>query len=275
MMGPSHAMSGAAAWLAASTLYAAETHTPLNGAVLVLGTTVAAGAALAPDLDNYSSTVVSAFGIVGKGVGRLVDALSVAIYNLTKSSREEVKDGGHRTFFHTAVAAVLAGVGVSLLTLSTAPAHIAGQSLTWGQVWSVLVMAVFLNLGLSGLFAKVITKYRAKYGPTAIMALSIIAAIVTFYLLPEHNHQAYSWLGIAVGFGWFVHLLGDAITKAGVPLFWPIRIHRKAWYDVSLPSIFRITAGGAVETYLLLPIFTAVTFVLAVYDVAKFSGAVK
>jgi membrane-bound metal-dependent hydrolase YbcI (DUF457 family) len=273
MMGPSHAMSGAAAWLAGVTLYSHYTGAPLSPSVLLLGTTVAAGAALAPDLDNYSSTVVSAFGIVGKGVGRLVDAVSVLIYNVTKSSREQVKDGGHRTFFHTIVAAVLAGLLVSFLTSFTSIVHVLGQTLTWGQLWSVIIMAIFLNLGLSGLFAKQITKYRAKFGPTIIMALSVVLAVITAILLPEGKEVgSYAWLGLAVGFGWFVHLLGDAITKAGVPMFWPIRIRRKAWYDVALPSVFRITAGSPIETLALLPLFTAVTILLAGYQILVYAG---
>ena len=275
MMGPSHAMSGAAAWLAGVTIYASVTNTPLSGSALLLGTTVAAGAALAPDLDNYSSTVVSAFGWLGKGVGRLVDALSVAVYNITKSRREEVKGYGHRTLFHTLVAAILAGVGVSLATAATGFVKIFGQQLTWGQVWSILIMAIFLNLGLSGLFSKQIKKYRAKFGPTLIFLFSIGLAVLTAFLLPEGTHVSYSWLGLAVGGGWLVHLLGDAITKQGVPLFWPLRIRGKGWYDVALPSIFRITAGGSIETVLLLPLFSVLTVALIVYDALLISGVVK
>lgn len=277
-------MSGAAAWLAAIAVYssfavhASATHSAIDGSVLVLGTTVAAGAALAPDLDNYSSTVVSAFGFVGKGVGRIVDAVSVAVYNLTKSSREEVKDYGHRTLFHTLVAAILAGLGVSALTASTTLVKnipVLG-TLTWGQIWSTIIMAIFLNLGLTGLFSKQIKKYRAKFGPTIILLLSVVLAIVTAALLPPGNHAgSYSWLGLAVGFGWFIHLLGDAITKQGVPLLWPLRIRRKAWYDIALPSIFRIKAGGSVETVILLPLFIVATLGLAIYDTLVFAGVVK
>lgn len=268
-------MSGAAAWLAGVTIYANVTDTPLSGSVLLLGTTVAAGAALAPDLDNYSSTVVSAFGWLGKGVGRLVDALSVAVYNLTKSRREEVKDYGHRTLFHTLAAAILVGIGVSLATAATGFVKILDQQLTWGQVWSILIMAIFLNLGLSGLFAKQITKYRAKFGPTLIFLFSIGLSILTAFLLPEGDRVSYSWLGLAVGGGWLVHLLGDAITKQGVPLLWPLRIRGKGWYDVALPSIFRIKAGGTVETVLLLPLFSVATVALIVYDAFLISGVVR
>lgn len=275
MMGPSHAMTGATAWLAGVAVYANVTHTPISGSALLLGTTVAAGAALAPDLDNYSSTVVSAFGFVGKGVGRLVDALSVAVYNITKSRKEEVKGYGHRTLFHTTAAAILAGIGIAFAASATGVVHIAGQVLTWGQVWSIVIMAIFLNLGLAGLFSKQITKYRAKFGPTLILLFSIGLAILTAFLLPEGHQGSYAWLGLAVGGGWFVHLLGDAITKQGVPLFWPLRIRGKGWYDVALPSIFRIKAGGSVESVILLPLFTATTIALAIYDTAVFSGAIK
>jgi membrane-bound metal-dependent hydrolase YbcI (DUF457 family) len=51
-------------------------------------------------------------------------------------------------------------------------------------------------------------------------------------------------LGSLVAFGWSVHLLTDAWTVRGIPLFWPLRIG-----PVRLPP--RIVTGGWAESVLL------------------------
>lgn len=79
-------------------------------------------------------------------------------------------------------------------------------------------------------------------------------------LLPEN--ETYGWLGLAVGVGWFAHLLGDAITKMGVPLAFPFKIRGKRWWDVTLPAFLRIRAGGTFEKAVLLPFCTIATLVL-------------
>lgn len=51
-------------------------------------------------------------------------------------------------------------------------------------------------------------------------------------------------LGDVLAFGWLVHVLLDAWTRHGVPLFWPLRV------QVRLPPSF--ATGGPLETPLLL-----------------------
>lgn len=253
MMGPSHAMSGAAVWLVGSAVYSVTTQTPPSAPLLIMGTVIMAGAALGPDLDSYSSTVVKSFGIFGRLFYYIVNALSVVVYNITKARHDSDKENGHRTLFHTGFMAVLVGVLAALATLSTGDVTVFGHKYLWGQFFGLIIMGVFLNLALAGLFEPV-RKARKKLGPYLMMAFSIAATFVFALVVPEANNT-YAWLGIAVGGGWFIHLLGDLITKMGVPVLWPIKIMGKRWYDVSLPSFLRITAGGAVEKTLLVPGF--------------------
>jgi membrane-bound metal-dependent hydrolase YbcI (DUF457 family) len=275
VMGPTHAMSGAAAWLAGVAIYTTTTQTPIDPSLLILGTAVAAGAALAPDIDSHNSTVVNSFGFVGKGLHHIANALSVMVYNLTKTRKDTEITGGHRTLFHTTVFAILAGGLVALATASTGSITIFNNTLSWGQLWSLVIMTVFLDLALGGLFEKQIRNTRRKYGPYVLLGFSLILAIITGIALPPADGAAYSWLGIAVGFGWFMHLLGDAITKMGVPMAWPLRIRGRAWWDVALPGFMRITAGGTVEKVLLLPALTLTTIGLSVYIILLWSGVVK
>src|SRR5688572_395129 len=95
MMGPSHALSGAAAWLAGSWAldHFADYHqSPLQVAV---GTAVCAGGALLPDLDmsgrvtsgKGGATVAHTFGRVSLFVAEVIEKVSLGAYNATKMKR--------------------------------------------------------------------------------------------------------------------------------------------------------------------------------------------
>jgi hypothetical protein len=283
VMGPTHAMSGAAASLGTIVGYTAITGMVVHPTVAIMATAVAAGAALAPDIDSGRSTVVNSFGIFGKAAHHVANSVSVAIYNITKTSKETARTDGHRTLFHTTIAAIAAGVGVSLLTLPTNIIQLFGREYTLGQLNAIILLGIFINLAFSGLLEKPIKKARKQYGPYLLMLMSFtLAAIVAFFVPhPEESNfgltifgsGTYAYLGLAVAFGWFVHLLGDAITKMGVPMAWPIKIRNKRWYDISLPAFMRIKADGIWNTILLV-IFSIATVFLFGYLVAGYMRGV-
>lgn len=258
VMGPTHAMSGAAFWLVASAF--GSTLAALNTSslpVVLLGTIVCAGASLAPDIDSHSSTVVNSLGIFGKPLHKVVNGVSLAVHETTRTKYDKPRDNGHRTLFHTAAIAILMGALVSLGSSLPGEVGILGKDFPIGQLISILVLGFFLNLGLAGIFEKQVKKARKTYGPYVLWAISTAGAFGIAALLPEG--EKFSWLGIAVGVGWVMHILGDAITKLGSPFFWPLKIRGKRWYDVALPSFMRIKAGGAFEKFFLLPALTLIT----------------
>jgi membrane-bound metal-dependent hydrolase YbcI (DUF457 family) len=59
-------------------------------------------------------------------------------------------------------------------------------------------------------------------------------------------------------------MLGDALTVAGVPLLWPLRIHGKRWYDIRIPWV-AFHADSSVEHgfYWVLSFALACSFILA------------
>lgn len=273
VMGPTHAMSGAAAWLGAAAIYANSTGTHLEPGVLILGTAVTAGAALAPDIDSYSSTVSRSFGFLSRGVYHTANAISITFYNVTRSKYDQPKDNGHRTFFHTTVMALVAGGLTSLATAATGTVDIWGNKMSWGQLFSLVIMGIFLHLAMGGLFNDAFKKMRARYGTILLLGVSAVITAVTANILPAEGR--YAWLGLAVGFGWFIHLLGDMITKMGVPILWPIKIRGYRWWDVSLPSFMRISAGGTFEYVILVPLLTILTVGLGVYHGLMITGVIK
>ena len=270
VMGPTHAMSGAAAWLAGATVGLTFTGIGVNlnePVTLALGTLITAGAALGPDIDSHSSTVVNSFGIFGRVTHSIVNAISVSVYNLTRTKYDSKRENGHRTLFHTGVMAVLMGLLVFFTGSISANSgmSIGEKELTWGQISTLIVFFIFFHLSLAGLFEKYFKKQKRKFGAYGMMLISAGVTLIIAAALPEHSN--YNWLGVAVAAGWFLHLLGDLITKMGVPLLWPIPIRGHRWWDVTLPALFRIKADGAFEKIILLPALTIATVVMTVIAV--------
>lgn len=258
MMGPSHALSGAAVWLAGSWAldYVDQyQQTPLEIAV---GTAVCAGAALLPDLDQSGrvtsgkggATVANTFGRVSLFVAEAIEKVSLVVYSLTRMRHDPKRNNGHRTLTHTLPFAV----GVGVLT-------------TWacvaGGKWAVMgILFVMLGLALRGMFHT----WAAKAGWVLITILSSGAAYGAYLYLPAG--RGYPMLGVAVGVGCLVHLLGDVITSAGVPILWPIPTGRRMWRMIGVPNTVAVSVGGRIERFLLRGVFAVVSFAAALGLVA-------
>jgi membrane-bound metal-dependent hydrolase YbcI (DUF457 family) len=249
MMGPSHALSGAAVWLGGSWAleYFADYHqSPLE---LAVGTAVCAGGALLPDIDlsgrvitgQGGATVARAFGRVSLFVAEVVEKASLAVYTVTRMRDDPDRDNGHRTLTHTLPFA--AGMGALTTWACTA-----------GGRWAVMgVLFLMLGLALRGLFHTV----AQKLGWIPITLISAAAAYGTWLYLPPD--RGYPLLGVAVGVGCVVHLLGDVITRAGVPILWPLPTGRRLWRMIGLPDAVALTSGSPVETRLLRGAFTVIS----------------
>jgi len=253
-MGPSHALSGAAVWLAGSWAldhFAGYGQSPL---AIAVGTAVCAGGALLPDLDlsgrvtsnQGGATVAHTFGVFSLFLAEVIEKMSLGVYMVTKLSRDPHRENGHRTLTHTLPFAALVGWGTTALC-----AH-------FGK-WAVVVI-VFLMAGLAlrGLFDK--WAERAGW-----LIVTIIAAVIAFFTsvrLPDD--RGYPMLGLAVGVGCFVHLLGDIITKAGVPILWPIPLGRRMWRMIGVPNGIAVKVGGTGEVVVLRTLFTIIAL-LAVF----------
>ena len=269
VMGPTHAMSGAAIWLgaAAGGILPGLAGAPLP--VIFVGSAVCAGSALLPDLDcpgslssKDGSTVVRAFGILGEIVGHSLEKLSEAIYHATASKKDSDRTNGHRTFTHTLVFAVLLGSMIAIAGSLTMRFELFGKEWIFGQAVAMVTMWGCLHLALFGLFEKAMKKQRKRYGLIWVMILSGMVTAATIFQLPVD--KGYPWLGLAVGFGSLIHCFGDAITMKGVPLLWPIPIGGKCWYEIGPPQALRIRAGGAFEYIVLLPVLNIVTVILVI-----------
>lgn len=212
MMGPHHAATGAAAWLALAshaTLQVPEslrhsaTWLPESiqlGAGLVPGMTpvqvmastiFAAGAALLPDIDHHNATIARSLPPITTWTAKAFGSAA----------------GGHRHGTHTLAGVLLFALSSLLMSWWVVDIPALGGSFNIGSaIYSMILVALFL------VTFKVISKSSGKLAPwLAASGISLaigLAAPDTWY-----------WLPMAVTLGSLVHLLGDFLTVGGVPFF--------------------------------------------------------
>jgi membrane-bound metal-dependent hydrolase YbcI (DUF457 family) len=252
MMGRSHALSGAATWLAGSWVMEQFYDKHQSPLYIALGAAVCAGGALLPDLDlsgkvttgQGGATVAHTFGPVSMFISEVIEKLSLGIYTATRLSHDPKRDYGHRTFTHTLPFTVLMGWGATALCQR------------FGK-WAVLpILFLMIGLALRGVF-----EHWAKRAGWVITTL--VAAGGAYYaFLNLDSGAGYPLIGFAVGIGCFVHLMGDIITSAGVPILWPIPTGVKRirlWRMIGVPNTLAVEVGGKVETVVLTGLFTIIS----------------
>jgi membrane-bound metal-dependent hydrolase YbcI (DUF457 family) len=249
MMGPSHALSGAAVWLGGAWALDQFANYHQSPVEIAVGTAVCAGAALLPDLDmsgkvvsgRGGATVANTFGRLSLFAAEVIEKASLLVYRATRMRKDPRRENGHRTLTHTLPYAA----GVGWLT-------------TWacaqGGKWAVMgVLFLMLGLALRGVFHT----WAVRAGWILITVLSGAAAYGTYLFLPAD--RGYPMLGFAVGVGCLVHLLGDMITSAGVPILWPLPLGRRMWRMIGVPNFAAVSVGGKVETIVLRGMFALVS----------------
>lgn len=245
MMGPGHALTGAAGGLLAACV-ADVLGAPLGTAGTLLVAGLGAGAALVPDLDHERSTVSTSFGPLTRVLARGLNKASARVYDATATGHDEDRDGGHRGLTHTWPFAVVLG--------STAAAAVA----LWGRPVVLAVVFVLLSLALRGVLAPLVRRV-GWLGTTAA------AALLTWWggdSLPAGAEWA--WIGAALAAGCLVHDWGDSLTLMGCPWLWPIVIRGERWYPIGAPEALRFPAGGDVERRAVMPVLVILTAGIAV-----------
>ncbi|MFD9130283.1 metal-dependent hydrolase [Kitasatospora sp. NPDC059571] len=251
MMGPAHALSGAAAWLAAGAAAYGLDH-PMPWPVLLAGALISAGAALAPDLDHKAATVSRAFGPLSRGLCEVIDKIGAAAYSATRGKGDPRRNGGHRTLTHTWLWAAMSGGIASVFS-------------AYGGRWGVLVVLfIHMVLAVEGLLwrqARMSSDILVwLLGATSAWTLASVLdkpGNGSDWLFSQPGEQ-YLWIGLPVALGSLVHCLGDALTVSGCPVLWPIPIGRKRWYPIGPPKGMRFRAGSWVEIKVLTPVFMGI-----------------
>ncbi|MFD6096899.1 metal-dependent hydrolase [Nocardiopsis flavescens] len=225
MMGTSHAATGVLTGAAVGTLLGSHVADPFICAA------VGAGAALLPDLDEPGSTVGRSLGVATEGVSRLLRAASRRVYEATGTAREleAGKDGGHRHLTHTVPAVLVFG------------------ALAWGLAALAPLGTGLVVFSMAALGLGTVARAMTKVGPLRKrrLAASVIALLVAAGAVFADGGAA--WLvGLTVAVGALTHVLGDWLTRSGVPLAWPFVVNGKRWWMFRSPVAFH-TGKSRVE----------------------------
>ncbi len=214
MQGYSHALTGAAGWLAVTTGSVAALgiiHVP--PATIIELTVVSAGAALLPDLDHPNGAIAHALPALTLGPVTVLPSPTKGLCELIGRI-----SGGHRHATHSILGVALfagAAYAASLFHL-----RIHGHTLAFGAGLFALLMTAFAikalhlfkGLGLGGASGVLA---RSWLGPW--VASLAFAGWITWRGLGA----AWLWLPFAVTLGALIHNLGDSLTVEGVPWLWP------------------------------------------------------
>ncbi|WP_043614008.1 metal-dependent hydrolase [Nonomuraea candida] len=228
MMGHTHAMTGAIAWLGLAPPLAAlpllnessrfvDTGimaTALSPAELIAGALICAGAAMLPDLDHPSATIAQTFGPVTWALSKFVAWIS----------------GGHRGATHSLAFAVALGFGAHWL----AGAYPIGRDIMVVLLIGLALRAI--GIGIPG----------NKAG-SIMINIGLTAGLYAVFMSLD---VGYAWLGLAVGLGSFIHVVGDCMTERGCPVLWPLGA------KFVLPWKIGIKTGRKFEQKILAPVLS-------------------
>lgn len=192
MMGVNHAATGAAAWVAVtSTAIPAFGWYPLPAEAVLLGSAVAAGAALLPDADHHNATIAHSVPVLGGVAAGAVGLVT----------------GGHRKGMHSLLA--IAGVVVGMFFL--------GQLQWQPQGWQIPIQ-IGSAAAVAATTAFAFKVLGGRRWLTAWVLGALLAGLVAL-LMPSQL----AWLPVCIGVGYAAHIAGDLLTFGGVPLLWPLQ----------------------------------------------------
>lgn len=191
MMGPSHAATGAAAWLAVTSPASSFEALHMPAELQLLGALTTAGAAMISDWDHPRAAITHALPPVTEVMARGIRRVA----------------GGHRRGTHSLVGiAAFTAIAVVAANLQVT---VDGHAYGFGQG----VIAAFLV----AVAAKTL-RLLPRRGWAAAWALGVVVAVVGTVV-----GGGLWWIPASVAIGVSVHILGDALTNNGVALLWPLR----------------------------------------------------
>lgn len=220
MHGYSHAVTGAAGWLAVTSSSAAALSLyPVPGEVMIAGSLLCAGAAMAPDADHEHASIAHSLPPFSKWVAEGIGAVS----------------GGHRHGTHSIIGIFAAGAVAYVSSLLLV--EIQGRDVAVGSAIIALLLAAFAT--------KVLGVYRGFFGRGAAarafadkVAPWLVTGVVVG-LIAWHLDYKWEWLPVCMMIGCYMHIWGDSLTVQGVPWLWPWNPRPPRWLT-SIPFLGRV-----------------------------------
>lgn len=258
-MGYTHALSAVAIFLMLGALVPKVLFNDFLGTrdilIFIVAILVTAGGALLPDLDNTKSTAISTLGPLGVVLSKLMRASATVVHSVVRTRRDENVSNPHRLLWHTLVSVLFVWLIVLSMININIPIDIFGEGKSLGFIFALMWIYCAVKMSIAGLMPKMKKKFK-RYGFIGFIVGEIIALAVTVStLFSSIGVNDFSWVAHCLALGYLIHILGDSMTTAGVPLVWPFKIKGKMWWNI---SFLRIKAGGTVENFVFVPIFTVI-----------------
>ena len=266
-MGPTHALSGVAVFFFIAA-FAPNIFIKLFGAInyplYITALILVIGGALLPDFDNVKSTAISVTGFVGQIISSAMRSSARVIYTLTRGKKDAPTADPHRMFWHTIVAAISVGFLVTLLIKSTSliKFSVFGRPATLSILIVGFLLLVATQLTFAIFFKKSIKKISGGLGIVVSWVIGLVVTLALLSQIPATTN--FQWVGIAISLGWIIHILGDTVTTAGTPLFFPLKHKGTRWWNWRCPP--HIHANGPIEHYVFFPLFVLI-IVISIFKI--------
>lgn len=231
MMGRTHALTGWCGGLAVAPIVGAD-----DFASTLVFAAVTTGAALLPDFDHPNARASRLLGPITRVVCAALRAVSRGAYRRTASGQDTNRKDPHRTLTHTFLFAFVLGGLVAALTALT------------GAVGVAVTAGLMVALAVDALGVWVL--------------LAVVPGVVAAVVDPDSLNQLPVTLGAAVAVGCGVHILGDWVTEAPVPMLWPVPIRGRRWFPCNAPAFLRFRVDGPVEHLVVFPVFSVLAVLL-------------
>lgn len=254
MLGRSHVVSGWCTGAATGQLFGLP-----PTAVVGFGC-VAAGASALNDLDHPQSSASRVLGPLSGLLSWLVQAYARMMYAATRGPGDPRARGAHRGATHAIPLLPLPCAVLAALPWLLTPIH------PWagaGVVAAVMALCLIVAADRMG--------HR-------LVALGLVLAAGGLGASVDDPRTALlaaaPWIALAVLVGTITHVLGDAITEYGVPVWAPLYRtnpgtgRERRWVRVKLPSWLAFRTGGWFELRVMFPLLVGCG-VLAIPGIAS------
>lgn len=274
LMGPSHALSAIAIIFLITALFGEFMFNSVLGSsdaiLFFTAIIIAVGASLMPDLDASRSTSISVLGFVGVSLSKAMRAFSRMIQSSLRTKYDSKDPDPHRGFWHTVLAAFLAGLLVfSLTSIKFEIFEYMGKSIDFSMLIVVFIIFISIKLLTAALLKNIKQKQKKSMLINIIVNIfSLALAIILTITSP--SGQDFKWVAAAITLGWLCHLVGDMMTVAGVPILAPfVKVKGKRWWNFRFP--LGIKAGGWVEMSILNPLFLIIAIICGIIVIPMLS----
>lgn len=235
LMGPAHINSGLGFYILLLGLFPSLVALVTAGAsdsigftlVVIMSALCVAGSALIPDFDNTRSTIINSAGPMGEPLSMAFRESSRFIQRTVRTRRDKSNPNPHRGFWHTFAGAIVLGLAVHLLVHVSLPLAF---GLSIGEIIGAIITAFLAHITLGMVVLSYVkTNKIPLIGQFVDVVLALALTLALFLLVPG---DSFEWLGLSITIGMAIHILGDALTKQGVPMLFPLPIRGKLWWNI-------------------------------------------